>query len=444
MKQAAEIIKSIQVTSGTNSKKAILQRNRLNVPMKDILKFIYNPYVRTGISASKLNKIQGMMEYDTIALGTIDYKEAIDYFTTHRTGSDADLMMAARFINCTKNTYLSDVTTELATCIVTQNLKIGVSAKTLNEIFGNDFIPMTGCMFGKLYGDVGPTKTEWPCIVTEKLDGQRRILIKENNTVKFFTRSGHEDFGLVDILEETKYLPTNAVFDGELLAIGNFKNSIEQRQATNSLASRDGDKHGLTFNVFDMIPTDEFYAGISRNNALVRKITLGATLMDESISILDHRAHELIQAFGIHNELNFIKHVPILGYVSDITEVDPIVTALWKNGREGVMLNTATGLYEIKRTKHLLKVKNTEEIRLTIVDMFEGTGKYEDMLGAVVVDYKGTKVGVGSGFTDQQRRAIWENPNTYIGKLIEIDHFGESKNKSGGISLNCPIFKRFV
>jgi hypothetical protein len=28
--------------------------------------------------------------------------------------------------------------------------------------------------------------------------------------------------------------------------------------------------------------------------------------------------------------------------------------------------------------------------------------------------------------------------------MIEIETFGESTNALGGISLNCPIFKRFV
>ena len=66
------------------------------------------------------------------------------------------------------------------------------------------------------------------------------------------------------------------------------------------------------------------------------------------------------------------------------------------------------------------------------------------MLGALVVIYNGNKVGVGSGLSDAQRIEIWENPENYIGKFIEIDTFGESTNQQGTKSLNCPIFKRFV
>ena len=108
------------------------------------------------------------------------------------------------------------------------------------------------------------------------------------------------------------------------------------------------------------------------------------------------------------------------------------------------MLNASESYYEVKRSKHLLKVKHTEEHVLTVIDMIEGTGKYEDMLGALIVDYKGNKVGVGSGFTDHYRQVILANKDKFIGLEIEIDTFGESTNQYGGVSLNCPVFKRFV
>ena len=99
--------------------------------------------------------------------------------------------------------------------------------------------------------------------------------------------------------------------------------------------------------------------------------------------------------------------------------------------------------------KNLLKVKHTEEHILTIVNFIEGTGKYEDSLGAIVVAYTNKRgetnyLGVGSGFTDAQRRDIWDNPTKYLGRKVEIETFGESTNAQGLTSLNCPIFKRFV
>ena len=447
MIEAAKVIVLVSRTSGTNDKQYLLKKNEQVPGLKTILKFIYDPYTRTGISKAKLAKALKMAEargpYVVGEDNAITYTQMIDYLKSHTTGNESDLAMAARFINCTKATQPG--AEWLARAIVTQELKIGVTATTLNKVYGSDFIPKIGCMLGTLYGDVGPEKTKWPCIVTEKLDGIRRILVKENGVCRCYSRSGHEDTGLVEIIEDAKYLPNNTVYDGELLAAGTFKDCIAQRQATNSIANSKGTKTGLTFNVFDMIPLDEFRAGISTDKALVRKVTLGATLMDESIQILEpEKWAVLIQAFGIHHELKAIRPVPILGLVKSMSDVEPIVNKIWARGGEGVMLNSSIGKYEIKRSKELLKVKHTEEHTLEVIDILEGTGKFEGMMGALVVDYNGNKLGVGSGFNDAQRQDIWDNPERYIGRSIEIDTFGESTNALGEKSLNCPIFKRFV
>lgn len=436
MIKVAEVIALISRTSSTNDKLYLLKKNEDVPGLKEILKFIYNPYCKTGISSKKLEKAKGLYARTC----AVTWRDAIAYFSEHRTGSDADLAFANSFIES-----VQDDVKWLAEAIVTQELKIGVSTTSLNKVYGADFIPKIGCMLGKLYGDVGPTKTKWPCIVTEKLDGIRRILVKENGNVRCYSRSGHEDDGLVDIIREAAYLPDNTVYDGELLAEGSFKDSIAQRQATSSIANSSGAKTGLTFNVFDMIPLDEFYRGVSEKNAKLRKTLLAATLMDENLKVLEpEKCYMLIQAFGIHQTLTHIRPVPLLGFVQSMDEVEPIVNNIWSRGGEGIMLNTSEGLYEIKRSNNLLKVKHTEEHVLKVVDIQEGTGKFENMMGALIVDYNGTRLGVGSGFTDADRRLIWLDPDKYIGQYIEIDTFGESTNALGEKSLNCPIYKRFV
>lgn len=439
MREIARVVKLIGSTSSSNDKLYLLKRYEGVLGLKDVLKFIYNPYCKTGISAAKLNKALTLMT----AKRDVELQEALQYFSTHQTGTDADLAFARDFVSSCNNNYGADAM-RLACAIVTQDLKIGVTATSLNKVYGDDFIPKTGCMLGTLYENVGHEKTKWPCIVTEKLDGVRRMLVKENGVCRFYSRSGHEDTGLVEILEEAKYLPNNFVYDGELLAKGTFKDSIAQRQATNSLANLKGNKTGLTFNIFDMVPVNDFYAGLCKIPALERKIRLAATFKDDGLQILDEDwVHRQI-AFGIDREFKHIAAVPILGMVNSLAEATPIVEAIWAQGGEGIMLNTSNGPYEVKRSKHLLKVKHTEEHILEVVDLLEGTNKYEDALGAIVVNYKGSLVGVGSGFTDDQRRYIWDNPSKFIGRKVEIETFGESKNAQGFVSLNCPIFKRFV
>lgn len=443
MRDIATILEHVAATSSYNDKLAIL-KNHGSVPgLKNVLKFIYNPYVKTGISAAKLAKATAGLSFGEDG-PDVNLPDIIAYLSTHQTGSDADLIVVRNFIRTVANYYHDTNVIKLAKAIVTQDLKIGITATSLNKVYGADFIPKTGCMLGTLFGDVGESKVNWPCIVTEKLDGVRRILVKENGVCRLYSRSGHEDTGLIEILEEAKHLPNNFVYDGELLAKGTFNDSIAQRQATNSLANMKGTKTGLTFNIFDMVPVNDFYAGHCSISALHRKIRLAATFNDDSLALIDEEWAPRQCAFGIYKDLKHIVTVPILGMVDCLADVTPIVEEIWKRGGEGVMLNVADAPYEIKRSKQLLKVKHTEEHILEIVDFIEGSGKYEDSLGAVVVNYKGSLVGVGSGFTDAQRQHIWDNRTNMVGRKVEIETFGESKNAQGTISLNCPIFKRFV
>lgn len=445
MIEAVEAIEHVQKVSGTLDKMSLLKLYA-NVPgFKEILKFIYNPYLKTGLSDAKLRTVNRLgTEYTPV-----DFEDIMEYLSVHNTGSLADVTRARQFIETVRREYAGnpsqEFAVEIAYAIVTQDLQIGVGVTQLNKVYGADFIPKTGCMLGTLYGNIPANKLKWPYIITEKFDGIRRIILKENGVSRAYSRSGHEDTGLVQIMNEMAYLPDNFMYDGELTAQGLFRDSIALRQATASIAQSKGLKYGLDFNVFDMVPIDEFKAGTSSEGALNRKIRLGATLRDESIAVLYPADHvRLIQAYGIDEQLRFIKATPILGLANTVQQIEPIVEAIWLRHFEGVMLNTVDGKYEIKRSKQLLKMKHTEEFILPVIDMEEGTNKYEDMLGALVVEYKGNRVGVGSGFTDADRKRIWDHPATALGKKIEIESFGESTNSAGQVSLNCPIFLRFV
>ena len=50
----------------------------------------------------------------------------------------------------------------------------------------------------------------------------------------------------------------------------------------------------------------------------------------------------------------------------------------------------------------------------------EGTGKFSQTCGNLVVDFNGVEVGVGSGLTDALREQIWDDPDSFIGRVVEI------------------------
>lgn len=119
---------------------------------------------------------------------------------------------------------------------------------------------------------------------------------------------------------------------------------------------------------------------------------------------------------------------------------------------EGLMYRNADAPYEYKRSGNLLKIKKWHTCECKITGYQEGLGKHEGRLGALLVDYQGYSVAVGSGFTDQEREAIWndmlENGPLHQAVLrseayIKVKYFEESTNADGGVSLRFPTYQCF-
>ena len=86
-------------------------------------------------------------------------------------------------------------------------------------------------------------------------------------------------------------------------------------------------------------------------------------------------------------------------------------------------------------------MKLMDTVDLEVLEVLEGEGKYEGMLGKVRCEYKGNDLFVGSGWSDEERERYWNNPNLLIGKTIEIAYQNETENKDGSKSLRFPVKK---
>jgi DNA ligase-1 len=109
---------------------------------------------------------------------------------------------------------------------------------------------------------------------------------------------------------------------------------------------------------------------------------------------------------------------------------------------EGVMININEAPYCFKRTDNLLKLKVMKSCDLKVIGFEEGEGKNTGVLGALIVDYKGFPLKVGSGYSDSYRSKFWDNKEKLIGLTIEVQYFEETKNKEGELSLRFPVFLR--
>jgi DNA ligase-1 len=105
--------------------------------------------------------------------------------------------------------------------------------------------------------------------------------------------------------------------------------------------------------------------------------------------------------------------------------------------------------YEGKRSKNLLKVKKFHDAEYKVIDCEEGTVRYikdgkeieEVMLSNIIIEHKGNNVGVGSGFTIDQRKEFYKDPSKIMFKIVTVQYFEESQNKAGEYSLRFPVLK---
>ncbi|HZH58169.1 MAG TPA: ATP-dependent DNA ligase, partial [Metabacillus sp.] len=76
MKELVKIFHELKNESSRNGKEAILKKYEDNELFKEVLKFVFNPYIVTGISTKKINKNIKLDEYVTIIRdiqGLMDY-----------------------------------------------------------------------------------------------------------------------------------------------------------------------------------------------------------------------------------------------------------------------------------------------------------------------------------------------------------------------------------
>lgn len=408
----------LKAISGTKDKKAFLEEHKDDEDFGKLLKFLLNSRIVTGISKTKLNKsvpvVRGFLA---------DMSNLYNYLERNNTGRDTDIAMCQGFISC--HVEYKD----FISSIITKTLKLGVDTKLCNTVYGKDFILVHSVMLGSPRDKLRLKKGEefW---LTQKLNGVRATYINDGDgrNGQLMSRQGIPFTGLSHIIEELTKIQLSygcdLMFDGELIRknIEGLSDGENFRIGTGLINSDDVDKSCIEFVIFDVMPLHEFIEGKSKG-------------------CYSNRRFMLDQLHKTENEFNHLRFVPVLYHGSDVNKIDEYLEWADNMGYEGLMLNKDAP-YECKRSTNLIKIKTFKYSDLRIVGYEEGEGKYVGMLGAVVVDYKGSKVNVGSGFTDEQRIEYWRNPETLIGQICTVKYKEETSDKKTGLkSMQFPIFQ---
>ena len=77
-----------------------------------------------------------------------------------------------------------------------------------------------------------------------------------------------------------------------------------------------------------------------------------------------------------------------------------------KQGAEGLILHRKLARFESGRTDNLLKLKPHMDAEAKVIEILNGSGKYDGMMGSILVEMpSGIRFKIGSGFSDEERRS---------------------------------------
>lgn len=319
---------------------------------------------------------------------------------------------------------------EIIWMILDRNLKTRSTTSMINKVIPG-CIPTFEVALAATYNDDTKKKVKWSdrWFVSRKLDGCRCICIMNaNGDVNFYSRAGNEFETLGAITAELSRIPQNLVLDGEICMMdenGNedFQGIMKEIKRKNHTIRRP------KFVVFDMLTVGEFGSQTSVRTFSERQEAMNAWF--------ENYAGELdfvtpLEQVKVDTEDEFQEHLA------------HATASKW----EGLMLRKDAP-YQGKRSNDIMKVKQFFDNEYVVVDVQMGPNRVivdgveveEIMLRNVVIEHKGCRVAVGSGFNQEQKRHYFKSPGDILGKTITVQYFEESINQDGGFSLRFPVIK---
>jgi ATP-dependent DNA ligase len=304
--------------------------------------------------------------------------------------------------------------------IIAKDLRCGVSTATANDVWMG-LIKDYPCMLASQYEEKLVEKIKFPAIVQLKMDGMRFNAIVKDGSVEFRSRNGKEIHLHGNLEQEFIKMAkgVDCVFDGELLVkdkLGTMNrqtgNGILNKAVKNTITPEEAAMVHAT--IWDYIPYVLFVDGYCP-----------IPYKDRFAKIKDlPKKIELIEGYLVQN----------------IEEAHERFLDYYSKGEEGIILKDMNSVWEDKRAKHQIKFKGELECDLKIVDVEDGTGKYEGMLGALVCESEDgiIKVKVGSGFNDEDRKKF--KKQDIVGKVVAVKYNARIRSKHEDESLFLPIF----
>ena len=415
----SDFVEASNATNSNSDKLEVLKTYTQYESVCKALNYTYDTYKQYGVTSANCKKKSDLMGHPN-TYGSI-FTLLDDLNNRVCTGHTA-IANVNRFVH--ENFIYKDLIFNM----IDRNLKTRSTASMINKVKPG-LIPTFDVALAKAFDEKTQKKVDWnDCwFVSRKLDGVRCLtVIDENGEPKFFSRQGKEFLTLDNLKTDIKALGLkNTVLDGEVCIVDENGNE-DFAGIIKEIKRKDHTIVKPYYWMFDMLSMEDF-------NSKTSETTFGQRITD----LLD---------------LSLGKGLTLIGVLQQQIGNDQIFSEMMAeskaNGWEGLMLRKDAA-YKGKRSDEILKVKQMFDDEYVVVDLendihrviVDGAEVEELMLKNVIIEHKGNQVRVGSGFSHEQRRHYFENPNEILGKQITVQYFEESQSKSGEYSLRFPVIK---
>lgn len=423
LKRLQEFVNEMKATSSLNEKKVIIDSIKDDEFIKRSLNYTYDPYKKYYVTSKTCKKNDVLLGHSNTYNSIFTLLD--DLLNRVCTGHDA-IANVNRFI--LENKQYED----LIFSIIDRNLEIRASESVINKVIPN-LIPAFDVALATKYEPKFCDFENEVWLASRKLDGVRCIIRKEGDNVTAYSRQGNEFTTLQKVLDDVLCISNEIswhddfVLDGEICMMD--ENGNEDFQGImKQIKRKDHTIENPKYIIFDCISIEEF-------DSKEGHISLTERLQ---------RLPELDGVFSDAKTLSVLEQYPI----DNDQQLSDMISNAEYLGHEGVMLRKDS-TYEGKRSKNLLKCKKFHDAEYKVLDVDfdehrvirEGKEVVIPMLANVIIEHKGYKVSVGSGWNQEQRIKYQANPEQLIGKTITVQYFEETKNQEGGISLRFPTVK---
>ena len=405
---ALEVLELLENTSPTSEKQKILTANKGNTELAELLDAALNFKRKFFIKKFEVNSASKDPGNDC----TDWFKQILAQLETRQvTGNAAIALVESLFVEC------SPLEAKWYARILRKNLRAGFGLTEANKAgFGIPDFDVMLAKDGKECKNLQKIVSEG-VYVSPKLDGYRCLAVCAYGEVQLYSRNGtvFENFPSIVETLETLCQDSSFILDGEIMS-DDF-NAMQQTAMSSKSKKSVGD---VKYHVFGWVASDEFN---TRNFKMPTK----------------QRLDNLIAFFKANPGVTNLVQVD-QALVYKVEDILALEQQYLSRGLEGAMALPNIPYYLGKKTNRLMKFKTMLSQDCKVVGLYEGEGKHEGRMGGLkLIQENGLACDVGSGFTDEDRIVIWNDPSCAVGRTAEIK-FQELSND--GI-LRFPVFLRW-